>query len=203
MENDASPSPEPSKVGSQRGNGDQLGKQGTVTDRGLATANTAVGRPRRPAATIGRSVLGLVGGVALAMALYFLFQVFVGEGLCADEESWAESISCNAGSWVLIVLSGAIAALALPGAALGIKGRRGAIDLLLNVPFLMLTAAGLGLLIPNLGPLLALLKHEDAINFTLAVIFLAIGLPIAIVLTWRQISYGKVQPGKSTEASDE
>ena len=93
--------------------------------------------------------------------------------------------------------------LALPGAALGIKGRRGAIDLLLNVPFLMLTAAGLGLLIPNLGPLLALLKHEDAINFTLAVIFLAIGLPVAIVLTWRQISHGKVQPGKLTEASDE
>ena len=201
MENEASPAPEASTMEGRRGVGDWQGKRGAVTDRGLGAANSAVERSRRPAAIIGRSFLGLVGAVAMAVTSYSLFRVFVGDGLCAGKESWPESISCQAGSWGLILSSGAIAAFALSGAALGIKGRRGAIDLVLNVPFLMLSAAGLGLLLANLGPLLALLAHEDGVRFTLAVIFLAVGLPIAIVLIRKQISYGKELPSESTEVS--
>ena len=173
-----------------------------IPDKGVEAASVAVEKSRRPAALFGRSVLGVVGMIALALTAFLLFSVFTGDRLCTDTDGWAESVSCQAGSWALLLLSAAVAALALPGAIIGIKGRQGAIALLVNVPFLLLTGAGLGLLFANLGPLGVMLQHEDAGWFILAVVLLAVGLPVAVRLTWRQVMYTKEEQFRAASVDD-
>ena len=173
-----------------------------IPDKGVEATNVAVEKSRRPAALIGRWVLGILGGIALVLAAYLLFSIYAGDGLCTEAEEWTDSVACEAGTWGLLLLSSAIAALTLPGAILGIKGRKGLYALLLNTPFLVITVAGLGLLLANTGPLGALLQHNDAGWFILAVVTLAVGLPVAVKLTWRQVMYAKEQQAAAEQEEE-
>lgn len=173
-----------------------------IPDKGVEVASVAVEKSRKPAALFGRSVLGVIGAITLALASFLLFNIYAGDGFCADTNGWAESVSCQAGSWLLLLLLAAVAALTLPGPIIGIKGRRGAIALLVNVPFLLLTGAGLGLLFANLGPLGVMLQHEDAGWFILAVVTLAVGLPVAVRLIWRQVMYTKEEQFRAASVDD-
>ncbi len=208
MESESSTGPGPDQGGIRRNIRNLRNAVEGIPDKGVEAANVAVEKSRRPAALIGRWSMGVVGGIALVLAAYLLFSIYAGDGLCTGAKEWSESVACEAGTWGLLLLSAAVAALTLPGAILGIKGRKGLYALLLNTPFLVITVVGLGLLLANTGPLGALLQHNDAGWFILAVVTLAVGLPVAVKLTWRQVMYAKEQPvaaesGEGAESAEQ
>ena len=203
MENEPSPVPETSKDEEKQSRRNWRGILESAPARGVDAANIAVERSRRPAALVGRSALGVIGAIALAGAVVLLYILTSDESTCANSDTWTETLGCQASVWGLLLLSGLVAAIALPGAALGIKGRRGLTALVINAPFLLLCVAGLGLLFGNLGPLGALLQHQDAGGFVLAVVLLALGLPVVAVLTLRQIRYARALQSEDTESLEE
>ena len=138
---------------------------------------------RKNLAIAARIVVGIIGIVALAEV--------VGSFAALEEErnscSWALSLalddaSCN---WSTVLayagVMGAVVALAAPAAVLGVQGVRGARTIVASAPFTILAVLGVGLLVLNLGPLTALLTHENAAGFLIAVGMLVVGLPPTLV----------------------
>lgn len=135
------------------------------------------------AAIVARVIAGVIALVALVEV--------IGSFAALEEEgnscSFAlalvlEDSSCN---WTTVLgyagVMGAVVALAVPAAALGVQGTRGARTIVASAPFTILAVLGVGLLVLNLGPLTALLTHENAAGFLIAVAMLAVGLPPSVV----------------------
>ena len=175
------------------------GALGGVSGEGVGAADATVRRTRRPAAIAVRTLLGFVGFIALIETVGAFIALAAAGGACSPSLSLISDIEDCA--WVLVwaytAALGVIIALAVPSALLGVPGLQGARAILLSVPFTAVTMLGLGLLVSNLGPLGALLSHEDAGGFFLASVLLATGVPFVVALTWRLRKLGKAARGKT------
>ena len=180
------------------------GVLGVASDRGVDLADGAVRRTRRPVALAVRTVLGVVGFIVLIETVGAFAALAVGGDTCSPALSFIPDIDGCAWTlvWAYTGALGVIIALTVPSALLGVPGLRGARAIVLNVPFTVVTVLGLGLLVSNLGPLGAMLLHEDAGGFFLAAVLLAAGVPFVVGLTWRLRKLGRAAREK-TAASPE
>lgn len=171
-----------------------------------AEASSAGGSSRfskENVAKAARVVAGIIAVIAVAEV--------IGSFAALEEEgnscSFAlalvlEDSSCN---WTTVLgyagVMGAVGALTIPFAALGIQGVRGARTIVASAPFSIVTVLGIGLLVLNLGPLAALLTHENAAGFLIAVGMLVVGLPPTVVFARRLWSMHKERTSDSAGTS--
>lgn len=169
----------------------------------------AAGPPAQVATTAGRStketvalaarvVVGLIGVIAVVEIIGSFAALETERNSCAPVLSlFVSDSTCN---WTTVLayagVMGAVVALAVPVAALGVQGMRGARIIVAGAPFTILAVLGVGLLVLNLGPLAALLTHENAPGFLIAVAMLVVGLPPTVVFAKRLWSMHKGKAGQ-------
>ena len=177
---------------------------GVASDKGVEAADAAVRRTRRPAALAVRTVLGVVGFIVLIETVGAFAALAVGGGACSPALSLIPDLGDCAWTlvWAYTGALGVIIALTVPSALLGVPGWRGARAIVLSVPFAVVTVLGLGLLVSNLGPLGAMLSHEDAGGFFLAAVLLAGGVPFVVGLTWRLRKLGRAAREKAAASPE-
>ena len=154
---------------------------------------------RETAAIVARVIAGILAVIALAEV--------VGSFAALEEEgnscSWGlglvlDDSSCN---WSTVLgyagVMGAVVALTVPLAALGVQGVRGARTIVVSAPFTILTVLGIGILVLNLGPLAALLTHENAAGFLISVGMLVVGIPPTVVFARKLWAMHKARASES------
>lgn len=162
-----------------------------------SAAEDAPRSTRETAAIVARVVAGILAVIALAEV--------VGSFAALEEEgnscSFALSLvlddaSCN---WSTVLgyagVMGAVVALTVPVAALGVQGMRGARTIVVSAPFTILAVLGIGLLALNLGPMAALLTHENVAGFLISVGMLVVGVPPTVVFARKLWAMHKQTPG--------
>ena len=180
------------------------GALGGASGKGVDAADAAVQGARRPAALAIRTLVGLVGFIVVIEALGALVALAAAEGACSPGLSLLSNLDDCAWPlvWAYTVPLAVVIALTVPSALLGVPGLRGARAIFLNVPFAVVTMLGLGMLVGNLGPLGALLQHEDAGGFFIAAVLLAVGVPFVVALMWRLRKLGRAANEKNAGTPD-
>ena len=164
-----------------------------------STAEGARRSSKETAASVARVIAGILAVIALAEV--------VGSFAALEEEGNSCSLalslvlddsSCN---WSTVLgyagMMGAVVALTIPVAALGVMGMRGARTIVASAPFTILAVLGIGLLVLNLGPLAALLTHENSAGFLISVAMLVVGVPPTVVFARKLLSMRKERASES------